>query len=140
METKLFQEYPVGKRAEMLESNAESVEEMTYSKSLMPEEIEKVRIDFAQKAIEINSKEEEFKEVSEEFHRELKPIKKEFKESLQVIKTRQKEVTEKVYILKDFKEGMLGIYNCQGDLISSRRLTSEEMQLSINTNLRVVNQ
>ena len=137
MESKLFQELKIADRAGMLEANCESMEDMTYSKSISQEELEKVRGEFTQLAIEVAALEDQLKEVKEQFAEKLKPMKDEMKESLHILKTRAKEVKERVYVLKDFSEGMIGIYNNRGELISSRRMMAEESQMSINSNLRI---
>jgi hypothetical protein len=133
MDSKLFQEVPLDQRAEMLEANAESVGEQTYAKPLTQEELDKERIDFTQKAIEVNALEEELKAVKERFAEELKPMREEMKEMMHTLKTRQRVVKGRVFTLKDFTTGMLGVYDDRGDLISSRRMTPEEGQLSINS-------
>jgi hypothetical protein len=133
MEKQLFTEVPLSERAEMLEANAEKVEEMTYAKSLPSEELEQARINYAQQAIEIATKQDTLKEITARLKDELKPMVEEHKDTLQVIKSKQKLVTEKVYHLADHEEGMMCTYNGQGELISSRRLLQEENQLSIHS-------
>jgi hydroxypyruvate isomerase len=121
MEKQLFEDVPVGQRAEHLEANAVKVEEMTYHKALNEAELEKERLRFSQLAIEISSKQDRRKLVED------------YKKTLQMIKTKQREVTENVYHLADHAEGMMCTYNNRGELIGSRRLTPEEHQLSIHS-------
>ena len=120
-------------RAEMLEANAESVEEMTYAQPLTQIELEKESHELAQKAIEIHALEEEFKTARAAYLAAIKPIKEEFKGSLKVIQTRQRVIKGRVFILKDFQDGMLGIYDPRGGLITARRMTPEEGQMSITS-------
>lgn len=137
MENQLFKEYPAIQRIEHLEANAESFDTMTYSKQLSQEEIEKIRAEFTQLAIEISVKEDEFKDVKDEFKASMKPMKDQYKGSMKMLKSRSVDVKERVYVMKDFSEKMVGIYNNQGELISSRRMTADEGQLSINSSLRI---
>ena len=133
MEKQLFQDVPYGQRAEMLEANAEKVEEMTYAKPLLPEEMEAERINFSQKSIEIAVKQDKFKEISDQHKAEIKPMLEEGRMILTMIKTKQKMVKETVYHLADHEDGLMCTYNSRGELISSRRLTPEENQMSIHS-------
>ena len=133
MEKQLFENVSISQRAEMLEANAEKVEEMTYPKPLTPEEMEAHRMAFSQMAIEISAKQDRMKEITDQHKAELKPMTDEYKETLSIIKTKQKMVKETVYHLADHEEGLMCTYNNRGELIMSRRLTPEENQLSIHS-------
>lgn len=133
MEKQLFADVPYGKREEMLEANAEKFGEMTYQKPLTQEEMEAERINFSQMAIEISAKNDKMKDITDQHKAELKPMMELYKETLAMIKTKQRMVTETVYHLADHSEGMMGTYNSRGELITSRRLTPEENQMSIHS-------
>lgn len=133
MEKELFKDVPLKDRAEMLEANAEKVEPMTYAKPLTPEELEKERMNFSQHAIEIAQKQEKLKEITDQYKAEIKPLAEQYRTTLQMIKSKQRLVTEQVYHLADHEEGLMGTYNSMGELISSRRLTPEENQISIHS-------
>ena len=133
MEKQLFQEIPISQRADMLEANAEKVEEMTYPKPLTAEELEERRMAFSQMAIEISAKNDRMKEITDQHKAELKPMVDEYKETLSIIKTKQRMVKETVYHLADHEDGLMCTYNSRGELIMSRRLTPEENQLSIHS-------
>lgn len=132
MEKQLFADVPLHQRAEMLEANAEKVEEMTYQRALSPEELEKTRIEFAQTIIEISTLEDKLKIIVDEHKAAMKPMKDTSKQLLGQIKTKHREVRETVYHLADHETGMMCTYNKTGELIFSRRLTPEENQLSIH--------
>ena len=133
MEKQLFADVPLNARAEMLDANAEKVEEMTYPKPLTAEEMEKERMNFSQQAIEISAKQDKMKEITDQHKAELKPMVELYKETLLMIKTKQRMVREVVYHLADHEEGLMCTYNNRGELISSRRLTPEENQISIHS-------
>lgn len=133
MEKQLFADVPYSQRAEMLEANAEKVEEMTYAKPLLPEEMELERINFSQKSIEVAVKCDKFKEISDLHKAEIKPMLEETRTILTMIKTKQRMVKETVYHLAYHEEGLMCTYNSRGELIISRRLTPEENQLSIHS-------
>jgi hypothetical protein len=133
MEKQLFTDVALNKRAEMLEANAEKVEEMTYPKPLTSEEMEAERMNFSQMAIEISAKQDKMKEITDQHKAELKPMVEAYKETLTMIKTKQRMVKEQVYHLADHADGLMCTYNGRGELIISRRLTPEENQLSIHS-------
>lgn len=133
MEKSIFKEYPPAQRKEMLEANAEKVGEMTYSKPLTPEELEKARMDYSQLAIEIANKQDELRLLTSTLKAEIKPMAEKSRETLTEIRTKHRDVKETVYHLADHEEGMMCTYNSVGELITSRRLTPEENQLSIHS-------
>lgn len=132
MEKQLFADVPLHQRAEMLEANAEKVEEMTYQRALSPEELEKIRIEFAQTIIEVSTMEDKLKMIVDEHKSAIKPKRATGMQLLGQIKTKHREVKETVYHLADRETGMMCTYNKVGELIFSRRLTPEENQLSIH--------
>lgn len=132
MEKQLFADVPFHQRAEMLEANAEKVEEMTYQRPLSPEELEKERINFSQISIEVSTTEDKLKAIQDEYKATLKPMKENARQTLTMIKTKHREVKETVYHLADHEAGMMCTYNKIRELIMSRRLTPEENQLSIH--------
>ena len=134
MESKLFQNETPEERIILLRDNAEKTEEMTFHRPLSVEEVEKDKSDFSQNAIEISAIEDELAGIKEEFKARIKPKKELYQKLLSSIKTRSKEVTEDVFIIADYDEKMMGIYNSNGELITSRRMVAEEMQMSINSN------
>lgn len=133
MEKQLFANLSPADRIEMLEANCERSEEMTYSKPLLPEEMEAERINFSQKSIELAVKQDKFKEISDQHKAEIKPMMEEARTILQMIKSRQKVVKELVYHLADHEDGLMCTYNQRGELIMTRRLTPEENQMSIHS-------
>jgi len=133
MEKQIFSDVSPVDRREMLEANSEKVEQMTYSKPLTPEELEKARMDFSQQAIEIANRQDQLKAVTDAIKAEIKPMLENSRSLLAEIRTKHRLVTEEVFFLADHDSGMMCIYNATGELVSSRRLTPEENQLSIHS-------
>lgn len=121
----------------MLSANADNIEEMTYARALSKEELDKRRMEFSQQAIEIARKQDELKSIKETFAADLKPMVTAYRETLQEIKSQQVMVTETVYHLADYDDGMMCTYNKQGELIMTRKLTAEEGQMRI-TNMKIL--
>lgn len=139
MEARLFEGYSLKERQEMLNANASAIEKKTYSRPLDQAEIAKLQTEFAQKAIDLDIAESDLKAERENFKLIAKPIKKEMSTLMQGIRSGSEEVTEEVYLVAEMSEKMMGYYNKEGVLISSRPLMQNEMQYSITDNVRKAN-
>jgi hypothetical protein len=139
MEARLFEGFSLKERQEVLHANASAIEKKTYSRPLDQAEIAKMQTEFAQKAIDLDIAETALKAERENFKLKAKPIKKEMAVLMQGIRSGSEEVTEEVYLMADMSEKMMGYYNKEGVLISSRPLMQNEMQYSINESLKKVN-
>lgn len=129
----LFQDVPEEKRAQMLQDNAESIEEIGYMKSFTEEEILLMKDDLADVSIDINEIEIEKKEVTAEFKLKLKPLNDQKKVTLTKIKNKAEFVREECYKFIDFEEKMVTYYNKLGQVVESRRIRPDEKQLKIFT-------
>jgi hypothetical protein len=87
MEKQIFKNESPVKRLELLESNAERIELMTYGKKLNEDELTKYRLEFAQKAIEIARKQDELKDLTAQLRQDIKAMTVEYRELLTRIKS-----------------------------------------------------
>ena len=69
-------------------------------------------------------------------NKELKPLKEEVKNLREDLKSKGHTVREKVYRFLDEKERMVGFYNAEGVLISSRPARRDELQKTVFADLR----
>ncbi len=120
----------------LLDNCDKVVEDMEYHKSFDSEELQQKERDFAKKSIRVASLEEEISDFKDKINEELKPLKEETKELLQDIKSKGRMVKEKCYQFLDEEEKMVGFYNSEGLLISSRPATREELQKTVFAELR----
>lgn len=120
----------------LLDNCDKVVEDMEYHKSFDSEELQQKEREFAKKSIRIASLEEEISDFKEKINEELKPLKKETDELLQDIKSKGRMVKEKCYQFLDQEEKMVGFYNSEGVLISSRPATRDELQTTVFAELR----
>lgn len=139
MEARLFEGYSPKERQEMLHANASAIEKKTYSRPLDQAEIAKLQTKFAQKAIDLDIAETALKAERENFKLIAKPIKQEMSTLMQGIRSGSEEITEDVYLVADMSDKMMGYYNKDGVLISSRPLMQNEYQYSISEELKKVN-
>ena len=128
-------------RKQFLIDNADKVVEIDYHKSFDSDEMAKMKTDFAEKHIRIATLEEKIKDYKDEINQELKPLKEEVSAIRENLKSKGKLVHEKCYQFLDYEERMVCIYNSEGILVSSRPATRDEMQRTIQAEIRsAVNQ
>ena len=128
-------------RKQFLIDNADKVVEIDYHKSFDADEMAKMKTEFAEKHIRIATLEEKIKDYKDEINQELKPLKEEVSAIRENLKSKGKLVHEKCYQFLDYEERMVCIYNSEGILVSSRPATRDEMQRTIQAEIRsAVNQ
>lgn len=128
-------------RKQFLIDNADKVVEIDYHKSFDSDEMAKMKTEFAEKHIRIATLEEKIKDYKDEINQELKPLKEEVSTIRENLKSKGKLVHEKCYQFLDYEERMVCIYNSEGILVSSRPATRDEMQRTIQAEIRsAVNQ
>jgi hypothetical protein len=132
MERFLFQDQPLEERRRILRDSADKIEETTYLKPLSEDELSVRREAFTEGSIKLGQMEDELEEVKEKYKEKMKPLKDQNKEVLYELKHRQAAVTGPLFLIADHDEGMMGTYDENGELISSRKLRPEEKQLTIN--------
>jgi hypothetical protein len=128
MDKTLFQDYPEDERIEMLESNADALEEMDYTEYLSDEELAERKDKLAQRSIEESRILDEKKEAVDGFKLKLKPIVTEKNELLSEIKHRSRSLFGKCYKMVDHKTKEVGYYNPKGQLVFSRPARPDEAQ------------
>ena len=135
---KLFQDYPVEQRKQMLADNCQHKEVAIMQVPLKPEEILNVtntilsssdKIDVLQ--TELQKAEIAYKATKKEIQRKLAPIQLDLSVALESKRTGTKQVEGEVYMFDDRDLGMMITYNSEGHHIHSRPLTPKERQLSI---------
>lgn len=131
MDKQLFQSYSPEERVRMLNDNAEKKEEMTHPVELTGDELNDVKDYFISTTVEMKKLEDRKKEFQEWFKNEMKPLKDRYAELQEQLRYKVIEVTEDVLYIADHDEGMMGMYNEEGDLISQRPLKKEERQIRL---------
>ncbi len=138
MDAKIFQEHSFKQRIELLKANASKIEEQTYLKPLDNDAISEKQQLFSRNAIEISKHDDVLKEHREAHKLATKPLVEANKQLLTAIKNGGEEVKEEVYMIADHDSNMMGIYNSEGVLISSRPLYAAERQYSITDSVRKI--
>ena len=123
-------------RARFLEDNCDAVEEVTYSRAFEPEELALKREQLTDASIKIADIEEEKKEVMDGFKERLKPLQEQKSEAIKSLRDKSQTVTEKCYKFLDEETKMVGFYNKEGNLVSSRPAFQKELQKTILMDIR----
>ncbi len=126
MDKKIFQEYSEKERIEMLDANADAVEEMNYTDFLTKEELQERKDSLAEISIEESKILDHKKEVMAQIKKDLEPITQEKKTLLTEIKHESINVKDKCYKL--IEGNTVGFYSKKGILVYERAARPEERQ------------
>ena len=80
--------------------------------------------------------EDQIADFKEQINLELKPLKEEVKNLREDLKSKGRTVHEKVYRFLDEEERMVGFYNSEGMLVSSRPARRDELQKTVFAEMR----
>lgn len=123
-------------RKNFLIDNADDVVEMDYHKPFESDELAQKKTEFAEKHIRIAVLEEQIKDFKDKINLELKPLRDEVNALRDDLKSKGRDVHEKVYKFFDEEDRMVGFYNAEGVLVSSRPATKDELQKTIFADMR----
>ena len=121
----------LAERMDFLKSNCDTVEDLSYMKRFTPEQITTMKNTLATTSIEINDIEVEKKEAMKAYKDSLKPLIDGKKELLKNIKQKAELVNEICYKFVDQELRLTGYYNSEGNLVSARPISPDEMQTTI---------
>jgi len=120
----------------LLESNCDAIEELGYTRRFTPEELNERKEELADTSIRISDVEAEKKDADAVFKTRLKPLKSRKTELIEQLKTQTEFVREDCYKFIDHDERLVGFYNSDGELVSSRPIMAQEMQKTIFGQMR----
>ncbi len=136
LDKELGKDIALEERASFLEDNCDAVEEVTYSRAFEPEELALKREQLTDASIKIADIEEEKKEVMDGFKVRLKPLQEQKADAIKALRDKSQTVTEKCYKFLDEDTKMVGFYNKEGNLVSSRPAFQRELQKTIQMDIR----
>ena len=136
LDKELGKDIALEERASFLEDNCDAVEEVTYSRAFEPEELALKREQLTDASIKIADIEEEKKEVMDGFKERLKPLQERKADAIKALRDKSQTVTEKCYKFLDEETKMVGFYNKEGNLVSSRPAFQRELQKTIQMHIR----
>jgi phage gp29-like protein len=112
----------------VLDSEADSVEEGTYTRSLTENELLAYKETLAEESVKQSEILDEFKKVKDSYKERLKPLQRTISEALQAVKFKAIECVGRQYKIIDHEDQMVYIVDQKGDVIHSRRMRPEERQ------------
>lgn len=136
LDRELGKDIAIEERAQFLEDNCDAVEDVTYSRSFAPEELALKREQLTDSSIKIADIEEEKKAVMDSIKERLKPLQEQKDEAIKALREKSQTVTEKCYKFLDEETKMVGFYNKEGNLVSSRPAFQKELEKTIMMELR----
>jgi len=131
MEKHLGKEYSDSERIKFLKDNCDDVEEMDYMRQFTPDELLEMKEELSNVAITMDDLEEEKKDLTSTLNAKLKTQKVRKKRLLKGLKQKSELVTEDCFKFIDENTRMVGFYNSEGDLITSRPAMGNELQKTI---------
>lgn len=134
MEKTLFQELPKLQRIQMLRDNADTAEEIGYSKALSGDQLAELKDKLVENNIQLRDVRADKKAANKMYNDQIKQLEEEGDELTQQLKNKTDYVKEECY---KFVEGdEVGYYNQDGELVYSRPARNEERQMTIQAALR----
>lgn len=136
IEKELGKEYSLEERAEFLRNTCDGTEEVSYSRVFTPEELAEQREMLTDASIKLADIDEEKKAAMDAFKEQAKPYQEQRKKAIENLRKKSETVTEVCFKYFDEDTKMVGFYNKEGNLISSRPAFANEMQKTMFQVLR----
>ena len=118
-------------RTMLLQENAAKTEVGTYQIELSAEGLALRREELAENWIKFNGMQDKLKEVKENFKLKMKPLMLTNQVLLTEIKTKQTTLDGTLYHLADHEQGIMEVWDADGNFIRSRKLLPDEKQGNI---------
>ena len=132
----LGKEYPLEEREQFLRNTCDGTEEVSYSRVFTPEELAKQRELLTDASISLAEIEDAKKLAMSEFKERAKPYIKQKEKAIANLKTKSETVIEDCFKYFDEDTKMVGFYNIEGNLVSSRPAFPNEMQKTVFSEIR----
>lgn len=127
---------PVEKRAQFLRENCDKVEEKTYNKQFSSQEISDKRLQLETVSINIADLKKQKKDYDDAYKTAMKPLEETHKKTVEELKERMLSVTEPCFMFIDEETKQAGYYNSEGLLVYSRPLMANELQRTVQMEVR----
>ena len=123
-------------RENFLKNTCDGVEEISYSRMFTPEELAKQREILTEASIELNDIEDAKKAAMDGFKEQAKPYIEQRNTAIKNLKSKSEVVVETCFKYVDKETRMVGFYNANGDLVSSRPAFQDELQKTVFAEMR----
>lgn len=130
----LFQDEPIEKRPELLESNAHSVVIENVKRDFSDEELQTMKDELADESIIRRDKQSELREITKTYKAEINKLNVTINSKIADLKAKSFTVTnEKVFLLDDQDNGVMNAYDGAGQFLYSRPLKRAEKQTKVHS-------
>ena len=129
---------PPKERLELLRSNCDKQEYMTYTRDLTEEEELDMRAKFSENYIAIAQLDEELDTIKAGFKGKTKVFKAESALAISCIRSKTIEIKGDVFLFADYDNKVMVSHDETGMVIGTRRLKKEEYQTSMHAVIRKV--
>ncbi|MBN8821308.1 MULTISPECIES: hypothetical protein [unclassified Spirosoma] len=131
MQNQLFADIPLSERKRYLSDNCDRVEELEYLKPYESDDLNQLKDSYTDVSIQIAKLEAEKKKLTDEFNKTLKELKGKAGITLLYLRNKAEQVTEPCYMFFDTEAKIVGYYNAEGRLVSSRPMRPGENQQTV---------
>lgn len=136
LEKKLAQDVAVEEREEYLKNTCDAVEEITFNRPFSQTQLTAMKESLMNVSIKISDIEAEKKKVLDDIKERMKPLTSEKEHLIFQLKNKADEATEDCYKFLDEESSMIGYYDKEGNLVSSRPAYPSELQTTVFSVLR----
>lgn len=136
IEKELGKHLPQEQREEFLRNNCDGMESVSYTRIFTPEELAEQRELLTDASIMLADIERTKKAAMQDFKDQAKPWEDQKSKAIENLRTKSEVVEEECFKVVDDESKMVGFYNRQGDLVSSRGAFANEMQKTIFAEFR----
>ena len=120
----------------LLENNCDAIEQVGYTRRFTPDELAERKEELADNSIQLSDIDAEKKVIDSQFKAHKKPLDARKSTLLEELKNKSEFVKEDCYKFIYHDERMVGFYNSDGELVSSRPIMPQEMQKTIFGQMR----
>ena len=129
-------EYSLEEREEFLRNTCDGTEEVSYMRTFTPEELAKQRELLTDASIMLADIEQAKKVAMDGFKEQSKPYLEQKAKAIKNLRDKAETVVEECFKYFDEETNMVGFYNAEGNLVSSRPAFPNEMQKTVIAELR----
>lgn len=129
-------EYSLEEREEFLRNTCDGTEEVSYMRTFTPEELAKQRELLTDASIMLADIEQAKKVAMDGFKEQSKPYLEQKAKAIKNLRDKAETVVEECFKYFDEETNMVGFYNAEGNLVSSRPAFPNEMQKTVFAEIR----
>lgn len=136
LEKELGKKYPIEEREDFLRNISDGTENVSYARAFTPEEMAKQREVLTDASIMLADINQAKKDAIQRFKEQAKEYEDQRDKAIKNLRMKAEIVDEECFKVFDEETKMVGFYNAEGNLVSSRPAFSNEMQKNLFVDFR----